>query len=377
MNRRRGAPARPPTDAGRPKWIAAALLVALCGLCLLAEATLRSSGVGASPTPVTAAGRPGIPPSPSSPTGPGKSPDAAPSTPAASGAAGPAPLLRFSGDAAFAHVRSLVDLGPRPVGSEAHVRAEHYIVEHLRALGLPVECQRFLASTPRGRLPMVNILARVGGTDPDVVPAKAPFIIAASHYDTKSIGGVSFVGANDGGSSTGTLLELARALSSAPPHVPVILAFFDGEEAFETWSDTDSLYGSRHLAAALSRRGRLKDVVAFVLLDMIGDRDLKVQVDARGSGLDVRVWAAAERLGYAAQFPMERGFLIEDDHLPFARAGVPCVDLIDFQYGPGGTNGWWHTAEDTLDKLSPASLHAVGRVTEAVLRDLSPLPERP
>jgi len=259
----------------------------------------------------------------------------------------PAPPLRVDGAAALRHVERLVAIGPRVAGSPGGERARAYIVGELRRIGVEAEVQSFEAATPHGRLRMANLIARLPGR-------RAEVIVLAGHYDTKLFNSFRFVGANDGGSSAGLLIELARRLAKAPREYTLWIVWFDGEEARETWTTTDSLYGSRYLAAELERAGRLPQ--ALVLLDMIGDRDLNIRRDTYSTPwLTDILWASAARLGHARYFsndPMP----VEDDHAPFLKAGVPAALLIDFDYPP------WHTADDTLDKVSSRSLAVVGDV---------------
>lgn len=266
--------------------------------------------------------------------------------------------IAFDGERALEHVRRLVALGPRPVGSPAHDRARQYIIEQLRALNLDIVRDDFTAQTPLGPIPMTNIIAPIAGQSDDL-------IIIGGHYDTKLFTEFTFVGANDGGSSTGALLELARVLTSdgqRPPH-EIWIVFFDGEEALVRWEPPrDALYGSWHLAEQWEREGILSRIRAFILLDMIGDRHLTIRRETGYSApwLITLIWDTAARLGYDEYFT-EGTLAVQDDHLPFARKGVPSVDLItDFATGPFAP--YWHTAEDTLDKLSPRSLKAVGDV---------------
>jgi Zn-dependent M28 family amino/carboxypeptidase len=179
-------------------------------------------------------------------------------------------------------------------------------------------------------------------------------ILIAGHYDTKWFREFAFVGANDGGSSTALLIELARRLRERPHQYTYWVAWFDGEEARETWTSSDSLYGSRHMAEELGKSRRLPSAV--IVADMIGDRDLGIRREAASTPwmTDV-IWASAARLGYATLF-MPDSLAVEDDHAPFMRLGVPAALLIDFDFPP------WHTAEDTLDKVSARSLEIVGRV---------------
>lgn len=269
----------------------------------------------------------------------------------------------FDGERALADVERLVGFGPRPSGSDAHRQAQEFLLEELAATGLEVQRDDFTARTPAGPIAMSNLIAVHRG-------ASEKMILLAGHYDTKRFDGFDFVGANDGGSSAAVILELARGMVrlEGPPTATVWLVLLDGEEALIDWTDTDSLYGSRHLASRLEASGELSRVQAFLLVDMVGDRGLGIQRDMYSTPwLQDLVWAEAQRLGHSEHF-LESRIYIEDDHLPFARRGVPVVDLIDFQYGPGNT--FWHSREDTLDKLSGASLQAVGETLLSVLAEL-------
>lgn len=201
--------------------------------------------------------------------------------------------------------------------------------------------------TPQGPIPMANIIGVIPGRRPEV-------ILLAGHYDTKWFREMRFVGANDGGSSAALLLELARAIHATRHEYTYWIAFFDGEEARETWTPTDSLYGSRHMADELAKTRRLPR--AMILADMIGDRDLAIRREAASTPwLTDVVWTTARRLGLGAHF-LPSAMAVEDDHVPFLRAGVPATLLIDFDYPP------WHTAGDTLDKVSARSVSIVGDV---------------
>jgi Zn-dependent M28 family amino/carboxypeptidase len=269
----------------------------------------------------------------------------------------------FHGERALADVEKLVAFGPRPSGSEAHRRAREFLMEQLAASGLEVERDDFTARTPVGPIAMSNLIAIRRGTS-------EKRILVAGHYDTKRFDDFNFVGANDGGSSAAVVLELGRALAHLdPPLASTIgLVLLDGEEAVVEWSETDSLYGSRHLAGRLETTGEIDRVGAFLLVDMVGDRELGIVREMRSAPwLQDLVWAEARRLGHGEHFLEERMY-IDDDHLPFAKRGVPVVDLIDFQYGP--MNTYWHSPEDTLDKVSAASLRAVGETLLGVLTEL-------
>lgn len=262
----------------------------------------------------------------------------------AGAAEGPA---HFDGAAALRHVERLVAIGPRPAGSPGAARARDYIVGELRRVGVQSRVEAFDAETPHGRLRLANVIGVLPGRRPDV-------IVVAGHYDTKWFRELRFVGANDGGSSTALLLELARALTGRRRELTHWIVFFDGEEARETWTAQDSLYGSRRLADELRRNGQLPR--ALLVADMIGDRDLGIRRESLSTAwLTDLIWATARRLGHGQHF-LSDSQAVEDDHAPFLRLGVPAALLIDFDYPP------WHTADDTLDKVSARSLQVVGDV---------------
>lgn len=265
-------------------------------------------------------------------------------------AADPAPARRpaaFDGARAYRDVERLVAIGPRPAGSAGSVRAREYIVGELKKAGVQARVEPFEAQTPHGRLSMANVVGLLPGRRPEV-------ILIGGHYDTKWFSDIRFVGANDGGSSTALLLELVRQLTGRPREYTYWIVFFDGEEARETWTARDSLYGSRRMVADLRRAGRLPR--AAIVADMIGDRQLGIRREALSTPwLTELVWGSAARLGHQAHFLADQ-LTVEDDHAPFLQAGVPAVLLIDFDFPS------WHTAADTLDKVSPRSLQIVGEV---------------
>jgi glutaminyl-peptide cyclotransferase len=258
----------------------------------------------------------------------------------------------FSGDKALAHVQRLVDLGPRPPGSEAIEKSRDYIENQLRLSGWQVTRQAFTDDTPRGKVRFVNLIARFrarGNT--------APSFLLCSHYDTKTFDAIRFVGANDGGSSTGLLLELARVLGQhSNLAAKVELVFFDGEEAYENFSETDGLYGSRYFARQLADAKTGKQFRGGILFDMVGDRSLDITLPTDSPVEMARdIFASAEALklrNYFSYFDRE----MTDDHTPLNRIGIPTLDIIDFDFA------WWHTADDTIDKLSAQSLQVVGSV---------------
>jgi Peptidase family M28 len=258
----------------------------------------------------------------------------------------------FSGEKALAHIQRLVDLGPHPAGSEAIQKARDYIEEQLRDSGWQVTRQAFTDDTPRGKIHFVNLIARFSGD----ANATSPSFLLCSHYDTKLFDAIRFVGANDGGSSTGLLLELARVLGQHPSVARNLeLVFFDGEEAYENFSQTDGLYGSRYFAKQL-RSESAKQFRGGILFDMVGDRSLGVTLPADSPAAMARdVFAAAEALKLQKYFSYLDRDLI-DDHAPLNAIGIPTIDIIDFDYPS------WHTANDTMDKISAQSLQIVGSV---------------
>jgi Zn-dependent M28 family amino/carboxypeptidase len=247
-----------------------------------------------------------------------------------------------------------VEIGPRPAGSPGAQKTRDYIKQQLAALGLAVEEQTFDAATPIGTVRMVNVRAFLGERS---APRR---LIVASHYDTKLFRNMRFVGANDGGSSTGFLIELARVLRQQPPAIPVEFLFLDGEEAVVEWQGNDNTYGSRHYVQSARNDGTLGQIGALILVDMIGDRELRVKRESQSTPwLTELIWSTARALG-RTEF-VEESTAIDDDHLPFLEAGVPAVDIIDFDYPH------WHEASDTLDKVSAESLQVVGDVLLAAL----------
>jgi hypothetical protein len=263
-------------------------------------------------------------------------------------AAGGADRPRFDGAAALRHVERLVAIGPRVAGTPGGVKAREYLVRELKRIrGAQVRVRPFEAQTPHGTLAMANVVAVVPGKRPDVV-------MLGGHYDTKLFNEFRFVGANDGGSSAALLIELTRRLAAAPRDYTYWIVWFDGEEARATWTDRDSLYGSRRLAGELAAARQLPR--ALILVDMIGDRDLQIRRESHSADwLTEIVWETAARLGHGRHFVRD-SMPVEDDHVPFLRRGVPAALLIDFDYPP------WHTADDTLDKVSAESLAVVGEV---------------
>jgi glutaminyl-peptide cyclotransferase len=264
-----------------------------------------------------------------------------------------------SGASALEFTRRAVAFGPRPPGSAADIALQNYIIAELRKDGCEIIEDAFTAKTPQGTIAMKNIIAKFPGKGP-----AHRAIAITGHFDTKYFPGRKFVGASDGGSSTGLLLELARVLAHQPRIDDVYLAFFDGEEAFGEWSDTDSLYGSRHLAARWRQDGTLQRLKGLINVDMIGDKNLDIPRETNGNAaLNNLVWRTAADLGYKAFFT-DQQIGEDDDHMPFVRAGVAAIDLIDIDYPP------WHNDTDTMDKLSAQSIEIVGTVVYEVIQRL-------
>jgi Peptidase family M28 len=265
---------------------------------------------------------------------------------------------KFDGNRAYEHVRQLVAIGPRVAGTPGAQQARDYITKQLSASGLSVQEQAFEAMTPLGAVKMINLRAMLPGD-----AGGGHRLIIAGHYDTKLFREFRFVGANDAGSSTAFLLEIARVLKDRKNALPIELLFLDGEEAVGEWKGDDHTYGSRHYVEVARADGTLKQIRALVLVDMIGDRDLRVLRESNSTPwLTDSVWAAAKRLKRREFVDEETA--IEDDHLPFLDAGVPAVDIIDLDYPA------WHTEGDTLDKVSARSMELVGEVLLAALPDI-------
>ena len=273
----------------------------------------------------------------------------------------------FNGAKALDYARDFVAIGPRWVGSPGHAQAEEFLRSRLKHDQL--EEDAFTANTPIGMVSLRNFIVRFPGKKDGV-------IVLATHYETNyPLRNIGFVGANDGGSTVGALLEMANHLRGTPLEgYSVWLVFFDGEEAFEKWSASDSRYGSRHLASKWQSDGTLKKIKAFILLDMIGDKDLDVVRDLNSTPwlLDM-VKQAATKYNYQKYFFASENS-IEDDQLAFKDRGVPVADIIDFDFGPHDAShpdGYHHTAEDTIDKISAKSLTIIGTTVLETMRLLN------
>lgn len=271
----------------------------------------------------------------------------------------------FNGQRAFEDVRQLVAIGPRVAGTPGAQAARDYIKKQLEAAGLTVVEQPFEVDTPLGRVRMVNLRATVPASSGTAGPGSRRLVIGG-HYDTKRFKDFTFVGANDGGSSAAFLIELGRALKRRTNPVPIELLFLDGEEAVVEWEGTDHTYGSRHYVETARKEATLKNIKAFVLVDMIGDKDLLIKRETNSTPeLAAAILDAARRLGRREFSP--EPYPVEDDHLEFLAAGVPSVDLIDLEYYTSSGKLAWHSEYDTIENVSADSLQAVGDVLIAAL----------
>jgi glutaminyl-peptide cyclotransferase len=319
------------------------LWLAICGAFLLSTlAGCKSNGTN---DHASAAGKPSIP-----------VPATAPQVPV--DALPPEKTGGFDGALAYDHVAKLVSFGPRPSGSQAILLAQDYITSQLSSFGCTVDTDAFSSDTPVGRLPMKNIVAKIPGE-------RQGIILLGTHYDTKRLD--NFVGADDGGSSTGLMLEMARRMCEQRPRYSIWIAFFDGEEAVrQQWQDPDNRYGSRQMAAKMAASGDLKKIHAMILADLVGGKNLLLEREQYSTvELVDLIWKTAKRLGYGAIF-VDQAMPVDDDHLSFLQRGVPSADIIDLV----NSAAYWHTPQDTMDKISAKSLGLVGHVVLESVKEL-------
>ncbi len=270
----------------------------------------------------------------------------------------------FNGAKALEYARQFVAIGPRWPTSPGHLKAEAFLRDQFKRN--QVEEDTFTANTPIGPVAMRNFIVRFPGKKDGV-------IVLGTHYETNYwLRDINFVGANDGGSTTGLLLAIADQLRAESARAKALegysvwLVFFDGEEAIKSWSASDSTYGSRHLAARWGRDGTLSRIKAFVLADMIGDKDLDIQRESRSTDWLVTLMTqAAKKFGYD-RFFFQTESPVDDDHMAFVTRGVPSIDVIDLDYGPN--NSYHHTAQDTMDKITARSLTIDGDVFLETIR---------
>lgn len=264
----------------------------------------------------------------------------------------------FDGKLAYEHVAKQVGFGPRPSGSQAIQQVQDYILSQLTSSGCTVDTDSFSADTPAGPIAMKNILVKIPGE-------RQGIILLTTHYDTKKLD--NFVGADDSGSSTGVMLEVARHLCAKHDRYSVWIAFFDGEEAVrKEWQDPDNRYGSRQMAAKMAQSGDLKRVNAMILADLVGGKSLRIKKESNSTKELVNlVWATAKRLGYGEIF-IDQSTEVSDDHLSFLSRGVPAADIVDLE----NSAGYWHTPQDTMDKISAKNLGIVGHVILESVKEL-------
>ncbi len=270
----------------------------------------------------------------------------------------------FDGSHAFAEVEKLVKISPRDAGTPNGRKAAEHILKRMESFGVSAKIDTFVDQTPAGEKTMHNVVGRIPGkTD--------RWIILGSHFDTMP-GIENFQGANDGGSSTGILLELARILSNTKPNIGIMFAFFDGEEGIAHYIPGDGLHGSRHMANQLLASGENKECEGMILLDMVGDKDLHFVLPFNSSPTMAKaVFEAAHATGHRDFFSLSQSSVITDDHVPFMKIGIPAIDIIDFKYGSApGKNDYWHNEQDTLEHISKNSLEVTGSVVLEVIKTI-------
>lgn len=280
---------------------------------------------------------------------------------------------RMNSVAALEEAQALAAIRPREAGTPGAQKAARHLLGRLQALTIQASPDTFEDACPGGPAVFQNVIGVIPAVRSDGNNNATGWVILGSHYDTKSDLGDAFEGANDSASSSGLLLELARLIKT-DGRFPfnVLIVFFDGEECRRQYGPQDGLHGSRRLAKQLQTDGRALTVQAVIILDMVGDKDLSVTLPRNGTpSLMTAVFRAAEAEGVRDRFSLAPTELL-DDHQPFLEAGMPAVDVIDFEYGSvPGKNDYWHTPADTMDKLSAESLATVGRVVVRMLNELA------
>ena len=267
----------------------------------------------------------------------------------------------FDGKRAFADLAKQVSFGPRVPGTQAHLQCRDWLMTELEKVADRVELQTFTRVVNGKSLRLYNIFAIFN-------ESASKRVMLCAHWDTRPTADEELdpanrkkpiLGANDGASGVAVLLELARQFKLKRPEVGVIIALWDGEDYGPTVDNM--LLGSRYFAKNM---GKLRPTYG-ILLDMVGDKDLQIYKEVNSvyaaPQLVEKVWRTAGELGYRKYFPDAQKYAIIDDHIPLIEAGVPCIDLIDFDYP------YWHTLQDTVDKCSPQSLQIVGEVVAAVV----------
>lgn len=264
---------------------------------------------------------------------------------------------KFDGEKAFAMLKKQCEYGPRPPGSAAHVKTRDFLLAEMKKHSNRVALQRFdhAHSESGKKLDMWNVIASFG-------PTEGREILLCAHWDTRPTADeeldadkrkLPIIGANDGASGVAILLELARMFKLQPPEVPVTIVLFDGEDYGPTGADM--YLGAKCFASKLDKP---ESILYGILLDMVGDRELNIYRERHSNGsapeIVAKVWRTAKKLGYGEFFIDEPKYAITDDHIPLIKRGIPCIDVIDFDYA------YWHTHEDTADKCSAESLRVVG-----------------
>ena len=273
-------------------------------------------------------------------------------------------LPPFDANRAFAEVEALVEISPRDAGTPAGKKAAEHLCARLTSFGIKAQVESFQVQTPAGKKSMHNVIGYIKGTTKQ-------WIVLGSHFDTMP-GIPNFQGANDSGSSTGVLLELARLCAKYPPKVGIIFAFFDGEESSVDYRQNDGLYGSRHFAQQIKQSGLSRQVYAMVLLDMVGDKSLHFTIPMNSSTALIREFVdATDATGYHDRFSLLPISVI-DDHVSFREIGIPSIDIIDFYFGSKPkSNDYWHTPADDLKHISVESLNVTGTIALQLVRQLA------
>jgi glutaminyl-peptide cyclotransferase len=282
----------------------------------------------------------------------------------------------FNGQAAYNLTQQLLQVAPKRFnGSPGHLKAEEFIKQHFApevAKG-HFETDTFSTNTPAGLQTMHNFIVRFPGKKDGV-------IVLATHYETNyPLRDINFYGANDGAATTALLIEIGTILRAHPPEgYSVWLVFDDGEEAVKEWSNSDSLYGTRHLAAKWANDGTLGKIKAFIVADMCADKDLNIDQDEMSTPwLRDMLKVAAKNTGHSAYIFKNDLPGLGDDHIPFRQRGVPVLDIIDLDYGPhtdATPDGYHHTDQDTLDKISAKSLQISGDLFLEMIRLINQRP---
>lgn len=273
----------------------------------------------------------------------------------------------FDRSVAFDLLKKQVEIGPRYPGAPGHAACRDLIVAQLKPYADEVAVQEFKQTVAGKTLALANVTARFN-------PRAKSCIILAAHWDTRPVADMEIdparqakpiAGANDGASGVAVLLELARLFKQRQPEVGVLMVFFDGEDYAVDPPSADTMFlGSKYFAAHLDSKAKA-GIKYGILLDMIGDKNLGIYQEAQSVAaapeVVKKVWDTAKSLGYEKSFIASGRYDISDDHIPLIKAGVKCIDVIDFDYGP------WHTLQDTVDKCSAESLGTVGDVIARVV----------